>query len=93
MRRNRARIGAVIAAIVIAASGCGKDERNTERGRGDAPVGDVDSEPKNVIQFPDRFGNVAHACDGSGHRVFVMTSTSASRTMFVVADPTCGPQS
>lgn len=66
------------------------DKKNDERGRGDAPVGAVDDRPKEVMQFPDRFSNVAHGCDGHGHRVYVTTKSDQSREMRVIDDPSCG---
>lgn len=70
--------------------GCSvKNQIDTSRGRGDAPVGNVDNTPKDVIQFPDRFSNVSEACDGHGHRVFVTTKSDNSRMMQVIADPSC----
>ncbi|HUR49683.1 MAG TPA: hypothetical protein VMY88_09190 [Acidimicrobiales bacterium] len=79
---------ALVAAIGI--GGCGyTNSRNEARGRGDSPVGEVDDSPKAIIQFPDRFGNVAHACDGHGHRVFVTTS-DPNKQLQIVADPSCG---
>ena len=66
------------------------DELNSNRGRGDAPVSRIDDSPKEVISFPDRFSNVAHACDGHGHRVYVTTKSDSSRQMFVIADESCG---
>lgn len=65
------------------------DDRNEDRGRGDAGVGAVDDSDKEVIQFPDRFSNVAHACDGHGHRVYVTTKSDQSRFMAVIDDPEC----
>lgn len=70
--------------------GCSvKDQIDTSRGRGDAPVANVDNTPKEVVQFPDRFSNVAHACDGHGHRIFVTTKSDQSRFMEVIDDPSC----
>lgn len=84
------RILAVLVGTVVL-TGCGiNDKMNEKRGRGDAATGKIDDEPKEVIQFPDRFSNVAHACDGHGHRVYVSTKSDGSRAMFVTADPTCG---
>jgi hypothetical protein len=81
----------IVAAAVLAA-GCGiNDKANESRGRGDAPVGEVVDTPVDVIQMPDRFSNVAHACDGHGHRVYVTTKSDQSRFMAVIDDPTCGP--
>lgn len=77
-------------ALVLALGAC--DSFNESRGRGDAPVQKVDDAAKEVIQFPDRFSNVAHACDGHGHRVFVTTKSDQSRFMAVIDDPTCGGQ-
>jgi hypothetical protein len=76
--------------IVLALSGCAaQDKFNEKRGRGDAGVGAVDDTKKEVIQFPDRFSNVSHACDGHGHRVYVTTKSDSSRFMAVIADETC----
>ena len=81
----------VVALLAASLAGCTiKDKVDEVRGRGDAPVGKVDDSPKEVIQFPDRFSNVAHACDGHGHRVFVTTKSDQSRFMQVVDDPSCG---
>lgn len=80
--------GAAIVALAI--TGCA-DPFNEDRGRGDAAVENVDDSAKEVIQFPDRFANVAHACDGHGNRVFVTTRTEESgMQMSVIADPSCG---
>lgn len=78
------------AALFTLTAGCGvKDQIDENRGRGDAGVLSVDDTKKEVIQFPDRFSNVAHACDGHGHRIFVTTKSDQSRFMAVVVDPTC----
>lgn len=79
-----------VAGVMILGSACSyTDKLNEARGRGDAPVGANDDTPKNVIQFPDRYSNVAHACDGHGHRVYVTTKSDSSRALFVWDDPTC----
>jgi hypothetical protein len=76
--------------IVMTFGSCGwNDDRNEERGRGDAPVGNIVDEPVDVIQMPDRFSNVAHACDGHGHRVYVTTKSDQSRFMAVIDDAAC----
>lgn len=81
----------VCVGLLAALGGCSaKNSLDTARGRGDAPVGTVDNTKKDVIQFPDRFSNVSHACDGHGHRVFVTTKSDTSRFMVVVADTSCG---
>jgi hypothetical protein len=81
---------AAVLLCLFALTSCGINDRlNESRGRGDAAVSKVDDDPKEVIQFPDRFSNVAHACDGHGHRVFVTSQTDSGRQMEVVADETC----
>lgn len=92
MTRTRIARAAAIGGLALAttAAGCGwNDSRNEERGRGDAPVGRIVDEPVDVIQMPDRFSNVAHSCDGHGHRVFVTTKSDQSRFMAVIDDPSC----
>ena len=82
-----------IAAVVVCAlalTSCGiNDARNEVRGRGDSPVGKVNDDPKEIIQFPDRFSNVSHACDGHGHRVFVTTQTDSGRQLEIIEDDSC----
>lgn len=80
-----------LAASALLLGGCGiADKANESRGRGDAGVKSIDDTPKEVIQMPDRFSNVAHACDGHGHRIFVTTQTNSGRFLAVINDPTCG---
>lgn len=77
-------------ALLLILVGCGVNDRlNESRGRGDAPVGKIVDEPVDVIQMPDRFSNVAHACDGHGHRVFVTTKSDGSRFLAVNEDESC----
>ncbi len=86
------RKGLALAVVLFALAGasCGINDRlNESRGRGDAAIGKVDDDPKEIIQFPDRFSNVAHACDGHGHRVFVSTQTESGRQLHVVEDESC----
>lgn len=83
------RIAAALALVALLGA-CGiNDQMNEKRGRGDSGVGVIDDADKDVIQMPDRFSNVAHACDGYGHRVFVTTKSDQSRFMAVIDDPTC----
>lgn len=90
---RRATAVATIGAVGLLGGCSAKDKFDSRRGRGDAPVGAVDDGRKEVIQFPDRFSNVAHACDGHGHRVYVTTKSDNSRFMSVIADPSCGATS
>jgi predicted small secreted protein len=73
-------------AIVAAALLAGCSSYNNVRGRGDADVGQVTSTPVEIIEFPDWFANVAHHCDGHGHRIFVSTRDAPP---VVIADTFC----
>lgn len=75
-------VGSVVA--VLAMAGC--SSYNDQRGRGDAPIGPFDDSPAEVINFPDRFANVASKCDGHGHRVY---STTREAAVTVIDDPSC----
>jgi hypothetical protein len=77
---------AVLVALAVVLAGCGQ-HYNDKRGRGDAGVGEVDGDRKEVIEFPDWFSNVAHGCDGHGHRVYVTTGDAGH--VAVIADPSC----
>jgi len=69
----------VILLIVGLATGCSSERKDaTTSGQ------QVDRGPAEVIAFPDGFRNVAHKCDGHGHRVY-----SNSKAAFVIADPSC----
>lgn len=45
----------------------------------------LDDRQKRAIAFPNKFANVATACDGYGHRIFVTTRDFID----IVADPSC----
>ncbi len=81
----RRRLVVAVVALGLAAGGC--SGFNNARGRGDAPIGPYDDSPAEVLNFPDKFANVAHKCDGHGHRVY---STTRQAPVVVVDDPTCG---
>lgn len=77
-------------ALTVLLGACGlQQEYDDERGRGDAPIEGRDDTPKEVINMPDQFSNVAHACDGHGHRVYVTTQTNGQKAMEVIPDETC----
>lgn len=54
----------------------------------------VDRNPAEVIAMPDQFRNIAHKCDGHGHRVYSNSTgdSGTSSELFVIADPTCEGQ-
>ncbi len=83
----RRRLIVAAAALALVAGGC--SGFNDERGRGDAPIGPFDDSPAEVINFPDQFANVAHKCDGHGHRVF---SSTRQAPPVVIDDPSCPNQ-
>jgi hypothetical protein len=78
----------VAAACVIALlTGCGEAREDaTTRGQ------KVDRSPAEVIAMPDRFRNVAHKCDGHGHRVYSNSTggEGSSSQLAVIDDPSCG---
>lgn len=77
---------AIAVGIAVLGLGGGCNSFNSQRGRGDAPVGKFDDSAAEVINFPDKFANVAHKCDGHGHRVY---STTRQATVVVIDDPSC----
>jgi hypothetical protein len=83
-RKAIVTLGAVALAATMA--GCRTDDNSS--GLGDSPVGVKDNTPAQILNFPDDFSNVAHKCDGHGHRVFVNTRDNTSPV--VIDDPTCG---
>ncbi|MBC6458820.1 hypothetical protein [Actinomadura sp. HBU206391] len=73
--------------LVLALSAC--SGFSNERGWGDAPVSKRDDSAAEVINYPNQFGNVAHKCDGHGHRVYVVTHAKSDVAPVVVTDPSC----
>lgn len=90
---TKARIaiaGSIIAIAAAAAPACGvKDDYDDKHGQGDAPVDDTNDSARDVMNFPNGFSNVAHGCDGFGHRVFVTTQNASGKELVVVDDPSC----
>lgn len=88
MKRRRIIVGALLAGALL--TGC-EEQFKSPRGLGDAPVGAKNGDRKDVIEMPNGFPNLASACDGHGHRVYVTShgdkNTSAPA---IVDDPTCG---
>lgn len=91
MNKNKIFAVAAIVAVLIA-GGCSIEEDfKSDRGRGDAPVLSSDDSGAEVINFPNNFPNVAHKCDGNGHRVYVTTYYGENRMgqVVVVGDESC----
>jgi hypothetical protein len=82
-----------VAGLALVASLTACSGWNDSNGRGDAPVGEVNHGTAEIMNFPDTYGNVAHKCDGHGHRVFTNTHGTNGETtssfIVVIDDPTC----
>ena len=60
-------IGLALALVLVGFAGsC------DEKGLGDAPIGERDEAPRDIIVMPDQFANVAVVCDGP-FRIYVTT--------------------
>lgn len=83
---RKLKFAAVIAAVVLALTGCGKVTEPYK----DAPRGTQNSGAADTIAMPDGFSNVATKCD-HGNRVYVaFHGDSPYASLAVVAnDPTC----
>jgi hypothetical protein len=79
-------LAAVLLFAVLSVGLAGCNNFNNKRGQGDAPVGRTDDAPAEVINFPNKFANVADKCDGHGHRVY---STTREASVVVIDDPSC----
>jgi hypothetical protein len=77
----------LVAVGVISACGMQKADEPFQ----DAPRGQTNSQPANVIEMPDGFSNVAHKCVGTGKlRVFVLfKGDHPYGSIAVEEDPAC----
>lgn len=66
-------------------------EFDDARGLGDAPIKSRDDTGAEVVNFPNQFANVAHKCDGHGHRIYVVTHGKSDAPPVVIDDPSCAP--
>jgi hypothetical protein len=79
----------VIASLALL-GGCTK-EYNDDRGRGDAPIGEIHEDERDVYVFPDQYANVAVACDGTSRMYMTTRKGDVAATLVVVPDsPECG---
>lgn len=77
----------LILPIVFAATACGTADFTEEFN--DAPRGDTNDDPADIITMPDGFGNLASKCDGP-NRVYSARAGGDGRSVAVVAnDPRC----
>jgi hypothetical protein len=78
------KLGSLAAVVLVAgAVGCGET-------KSDSDAGEVNKGPADVLAFPDGFRNVAHKCDGHGHRVFSASrGDTAGAAVAVIEDSTC----
>lgn len=77
---------AAVGASALAVAACGGARQDAERS-GQR----VDRTSAEVIAMPDAFRNVAHKCDGHGHRVYSNSTgdSGTSSELFVINDPSC----
>lgn len=82
----RAVVGLAFATAFVA--GCGLD-KVTEQFN-DAPRGELNTEPADIISFPDGFSNASAKCDGP-NRVYVIFHADSPYGSIAVApnDPRC----
>lgn len=85
---SRAAIVLIVLAIVIVVfAGCGD-------GKGSTSIEDQNTGPAAVMEYPRGFRNVAHKCDGHGHRVYSASrgndaEANVSGAVAVIDDPSC----
>ena len=78
-------------AVVISLSAC--SEYNDKRGLGDAPIGGRDDSAWDIIQAPDKFGNIATKCNpfDPGTRLYIVTHSKTDVQPVIVVDEGCNP--
>lgn len=76
----------VLVALTAVAALAGCSNYNDERGKGDAPVGDIDEQPRNVWNNVNGFPNIAAFCIGDNG---VYTTTREAAPTVIVDDPEC----
>lgn len=80
-RPNRALL-----AVAVAGTLAGCSNYNDDRGKGDAPVGDRDEQPRNIWNNVNDFPNISAFCIGDNG---IYTTTRNAAPTVIVSDPEC----
>ena len=88
--RGRVLVVLVLCLAVFAMTGCWEQYKE-ERGRGDAPVGEVDDTDALVINFPNDYPGIATKCGAPGQRIYTHTRSDPTQgvSIVVVEDENC----
>jgi hypothetical protein len=83
-------------ALVLMLAGCGSDASREDADdvqhecSGSDVTGCIDKTQPHVTAFNNHYKQVEDKCDGSGHRIFVITHDDSTGDLFrVIPDPTC----
>lgn len=88
--KSRARVAALVAGAALFGGACNTGiGKITERFK-DAPRGETNNGPADIITMPDGFSNVSSKCDGP-NRVYVVFKSNSAYGAVAVApnDPRC----
>ena len=85
----RNRIIALAAGALLVGGACAGLEKSTEQFK-DAPRGDTNKAPADIITMPDGFSNIASKCDGPNRVYVIFKGDAAYGSINVVPnDPRC----
>lgn len=88
--KTRAKVAGLLVVAALAGGACQNGfDKITEKFR-DAPRGEVNDDPADIITMPDGFSNVSSKCDGPNRVYVVFKSNSAYGSVAVAPnDPRC----
>jgi hypothetical protein len=87
---SKKKVALIVAAAALFGGACNTGfQKITERFK-DAPRGEVNNGPADIVTMPDGFSNVAAKCDGTNRVYVVFHSNSAYGSVAVAPnDPAC----
>ena len=88
--QSKAKVALLVAAAALFGGACNTGfQKITERFK-DAPRGQVNNDPADIVTMPDGFSNVSSKCDGP-NRVYVVFKSNSAYGAVAVApnDPRC----
>jgi hypothetical protein len=87
---TKKKVAIIVAAAALFGGACNTGFQKITERFNDAPRGEINDEPADIVTMPDGFSNVSAKCDGPNRVYVVFKSNSAYGSVAVAPnDPRC----